>query len=154
MTLRRLTPALILATAACAGSGSEPPQPTTEVIAPADVEPTGPPFSPGIRAGDFIYLSGAIGIRPGTLELVSGSLAAQTSQALRNLEAVLEAAGSGLEDVVKCTVFLVDMRDYAAMNEVYGDVWPGDPPARSTVAGDGLALGARVEIECIAYDPA
>ena len=74
----------------------------------------------------------------------------QTRQTLENIKTVLAAAGSSLERVVKCTVFLIDMRDYAAMNAVYAEYFPKDPPARSTVAGTGLALGARVEIECIA----
>lgn len=124
-----------------------------EVIAPAGTRLGELPFSPGIRAGDFIFLSGAIGTRPGTTSLVSDDIAEQTRQTLANLETVLHSAGAGLEDVVKCTVFLVDMSDYAAMNAVYAEVWPGAPPARSTAAARGLALGARVEIECIAYAP-
>lgn len=121
------------------------------MIAPADARLGDLPFSPAIRAGGFIFLSGAIGTRPGTTDLVSDDVADQTRQTLANLESVLRSAGAGLGDVVKCTVFLVDMRDYAAMNAVYATVWPGPPPARSTVAGSGLALGARVEIECIAH---
>lgn len=126
--------------------------------APAVISPAGArlgdlPFSPGIRAGDFIFLSGAVGTRPGTTGLISEDVGEQTRQTLANLETVLRAAGAGLEDVVKCTVFLVDMADYAAMNAVYAAVWPGPPPARSTVAGSGLALDAKVEIECIAYAP-
>ena len=109
------------------------------------------PFSPGVRAGDFLFLSGAIGNAPGTTELVSQDVGEQTRRAMENLRAVLRAGGADLDDVVKCTVFLVDMADYGAMNEAYAAVWPGHPPARSTVAGSGLALGARVEIECIAY---
>ncbi|MDX1674172.1 MAG: RidA family protein [Longimicrobiales bacterium] len=121
------------------------------VIVPESAVLDGLPFSPGVRAGDFLFLSGAIGNRPGTTELVSADVGEQTRQTLDNLARVLEAGGAGLGDVVKCTVFLVDMADYAAMNEAYAAVWPGSPPARSTVAGSGLALGARVEIECIAY---
>jgi reactive intermediate/imine deaminase len=121
------------------------------VVAPESAVLGDLPFSPGIRAGGFLFLSGAIGTAPGTTELVSDDVGEQTAQTLCNLETVLEADGLGLEDVVKCTVFLVDMADYAAMNEAYRAVWPGPPPARSTMAGSGLALGARVEIECIAY---
>lgn len=124
-----------------------------EVISPAGARLGDLPFSPGIRAGDFIFLSGALGTRPGTTVLISDDVAEQTRQTLANLETVLRAAGASLGDVVKCTVFLVDMADYAAMNEVYAAVWPGPPPARSTVAGSGLALDAKVEIECIAYAP-
>ena len=121
------------------------------VVAPESAVLGDLPFSPGVRAGDFLFLSGAIGTMPGTTELVSDDVGEQTTRTLRNLEAVLAADGLGLDDVVKCTVFLVDMADYGAMNEAYAAVWPGSPPARSTMAGSGLALGARVEIECIAY---
>lgn len=143
-----LAAATPLVFAACAGR-----PPAAEVIAPAEARLAGLPFSPAIRAGDFIFLSGAIGTRPGTTELVAGDVAAQTRQTLENLRSVLRAAGSDLDDVVKCTVFLVDMRDYDAMNRIYASFFPGDPPARSTMAGSGLALGARVEIECIVYAP-
>ena len=132
----------------CASAAAGP-----EVIAPEGSRVAGLPFSPAVRAGDFIFLSGAIGNRPGTTELVSADVGGQTRQTMENLRTVLRAAGADLADVVKCTVFLVDMRDYAAMNAVYASFWSDAPPARSTMAGSGLALGARVEIECIAYDP-
>ncbi|HXW96227.1 MAG TPA: Rid family detoxifying hydrolase [Gemmatimonadales bacterium] len=110
----------------------------------------GLPFSPAVRVGDIIYLSGQIGNHIGTRELVAGGVAAETRQALENIRTVLEAGGSSLDRAFKCTVFLADIGDYAAMNEVYAGFFPKDPPARSTVAGSGLALGARVEIECMA----
>jgi 2-iminobutanoate/2-iminopropanoate deaminase len=110
----------------------------------------GLPFSPAVRVGNMLYLSGQIGNRPGTRELADTGIAGQTRQALENVKALLSAAGSSLERVVKCTVFLVDIKDYPKMNEVYATYFPKDPPARSTVAGSGLALGARVEIECLA----
>jgi reactive intermediate/imine deaminase len=110
----------------------------------------GLPFSSAVRVGEVIYLSGQIGNRIGTRELVPGGIAAETRQTLENIGTVLEAAGSSLDRVFKCTVFLADIADYAAMNEVYASFFPKDPPARSTVAGSGLALGARVEIECLA----
>lgn len=113
----------------------------------------GLPFSPAIRAGGMIYLSGQIGNAPGTRELPDGA-AAQTRQAMENIKAVLEAAGASLYDVVKCTVFLDDMTDYGPMNEVYASYWEGAPPARSAFGADGLALGALLEIECLARDPA
>ncbi len=147
-------PTLILGLLMVAGCAEpmqydEPEAPV--VVAPESAVLGDLPFSPGVRAGDFLFLSGAIGTAPGTTELVSDDVAEQTSRTLANLEAVLQAGGLDLGDVVKCTVFLVDMADYAAMNEAYRAVWPGPPPARSTVAGRGLALDAKVEIECIAY---
>lgn len=110
----------------------------------------GLPFSTAVRVGDVLYLSGQIGTLPGTRDLAPGGVAAETRQTLENIKAVLEYAGSSLERVFKCTVFLKDIDDYAAMNEVYASYFTGSPPARSTVAGSGLALGASVEIECVA----
>ena len=124
-----------------------------EHIYPEGVERL-PVFTPAVRLGDVLYLSGAIGTKPGELALVEGGIQAETRQTLENIRTVLHAAGADLEDVVKCTVFLADIGEYAAMNEVYGAFWGGTPPARSAVAGSGLALGARVEIECIARAPA
>jgi len=95
-------------------------------------------------------LAGQIGNTPGTRQLADTGVAGQTRQALENIKSVLAAASSSLERVVKCTVFLTNIADYQAMNAVYATYFPKDPPARSTVAGTGLALGARVEIECIA----
>jgi reactive intermediate/imine deaminase len=98
----------------------------------------------------MVYLSGQIGVPPGSRELVPGGVGPQTRQTLDNIKRTLEQAGSSMERVVKCTVFLLDIADYAVMNQVYATFFPKDPPARSTVAGSGLALGARVEIECMA----
>ena len=111
---------------------------------------TGLPFSPAVRVGNMLYVSGQIGIVPGTRQLADTGIAGQTRQALENVKALLAYSGSALDRVVKCTVFLADIRDYAKMNEVYATYFPKDPPARSTVAGSGLALGARVEVECMA----
>ena len=113
----------------------------------------GMPFSPAIRAGGMIYLSGQIGNVPGTRELPEG-IAAQTRQTMENIKIVLNVAGASLYDVVKCTVFMDNIDDWGAMNEVYVTFWDGPPPARSALGADGLALGALLEIECIARDPA
>jgi 2-iminobutanoate/2-iminopropanoate deaminase len=113
-------------------------------------EVRGLPFSAAVRVGNLLFLSGQIGNVPGTRQLADTGIAGQTRQALENIKAVLASAGSALDRAVKCTVFLVDIKDYAAMNTVYAAYFPNDPPARSTVAGSGLALGARVEIECLA----
>lgn len=113
-----------------------------------------PVFSSAVRAGGFLFLSGSIGVVPGgELALVEGGVEAETRQTLANIAEVLAAAGATLDDIVKCTVFLADMTYYAAMNAVYQEVMPSPPPARSAVAGSGLALGALVEIECLALDP-
>ncbi len=114
------------------------------------VFPPGLPFPAAVRVGDMIYLSGQIGIKPGTLELVEGGVGPETTQTMENIKTVLDGAGSSLARVVKCTVFLADIADYGAMNSAYRRFFSENPPARSTVAGSGLALGARVEIECIA----
>ena len=110
----------------------------------------GLPFSSAVRVGNVLYLSGAIGVLPGTRQLVDTGVVKQTQQTLENIKAVLTYAGSSLERVFKCTVFLVNIADFEKMNGVYATYFPKDPPARSTVAGSGLALGARVEIECLA----
>lgn len=143
---------VLVAVPGCEATDNEPDAPV--VVAPESTVLGDLPFSPGVRAGDFLFLSGAIGTRPGTTALVSDDVAGQTAQTMANLRTVLHAAGADLADVVKCTVFLVDMADYPAMNEAYAAAWPADPPARSTIAGSGLALGAKVEIDCIAYVPA
>ena len=116
-------------------------------------EEEGLPFSPAIKAGGMIYLSGQVGNLPGSLEMAEG-LAGQTRQTMENIRTVLEAAGASLYDVVKCTVFMDNIEDWGAMNEVYITFWDGPPPARSALGADGLALGALLEIECLARDPA
>ena len=108
------------------------------------------PYSQAIKAGGFVFVSGQIPIDPQTGEFVSGGVGEQTDRVLKNLSAVLEASGSSLEQVVKTTVFLADMRDFGAMNEVYGRFFMADPPARATVAAAGLPRDARVEIEAVA----
>ena len=113
-------------------------------------EPAGLPFSSSVRVGDLLFMAGQIGNTPGTRQLADTGIAGQTRQIFENIKTVLAAGGSSLERVVKCTVFLTNIADYQAMNAVYATYFQKDPPARSTVAGSGLALGARVEIECIA----
>jgi len=114
---------------------------------------TGPPngiFSPAIVTGDLVYTSGQIGVDSKTGQIVEGGIEAQTEQVFRNLEAVLTAAGSSIEHVVKATVFLADMNDYNTMNELYKKHFKGDPPARSTVQVARLPRDARIEIEVVA----
>ena len=111
------------------------------------------PYSQAIGAGRLVLCSGQLGLDPMTGELVEGGVAQQAERALRNLAGVLDAAGLGFADVVKTTVFLVDMADFAALNEVYGRFVTDPPPARSTIAVAALPKGARVEIEAIAARP-
>jgi len=108
------------------------------------------PFSDAVRVGNMLYLSGKLGNIPGSRELAAGGIAGETRQTLENIKASLEKHGSSLREVVKCTVFLADIAEWAAMNEVYVEYFPVDPPARSALGSSGLALGARVEIECLA----
>jgi 2-iminobutanoate/2-iminopropanoate deaminase len=109
------------------------------------------PFSEAVRVGDLLLLSGQIGNRPGSLELVPGGIGPETRQAMENLGAVLARQGASFADVVKCTVMLADMAEWPAMNEVYAGFFAaGDLPARSAFGTSGLALGARVEIEAVA----
>ena len=108
------------------------------------------PYSQAIKAGGLVFASGQIPIDPATGQFVTGGIAEQTEQVMKNLAAVLEAAASGLDRVVKTTVFLADMGEFAAMNEVYGKFFPNDPPARATVQAARLPRDARVEIEAIA----
>jgi len=110
----------------------------------------GAPYNQAIRVGDLVFVAGQIGLRPGETA-VDGDVAQQTEQALRNLAAILEAAGSSLDSLVKTSVFLMDMADFAAMNEVYAGHVGDRPPARSTFQVAGLPAGARVEIEAVAH---
>ena len=109
------------------------------------------PYSQAVVAGGFVHCSGQVALDPRTGELVPGDVAVQAERVLNNLRAVLEAAGSSLERVVKCNVYLTDMGDFAALNEVYARFFDGpEPPARATVAVVGLPKGVRVEIDCLA----
>lgn len=108
------------------------------------------PYSQAIIAGDLVFCAGQLGIDPATGQLVSGDIREQTRRVLDNLAAVLEAAGSGLDRVTKTTVFLSDLAEFAAMNEVYAEKFGAHKPARSTVPVGLLMRGARIEIECIA----
>jgi reactive intermediate/imine deaminase len=108
------------------------------------------PFSDAVRVGNMLYLSGKIGNLPGTSQLAEGGIQGETRQALENIKASLEKYGSSMGEVVKCTVFLADIAEWGAMNEVYMKFFPVDPPARSALGASGLALDSRVEIECLA----
>ena len=114
--------------------------------------PNWAPFSSAAIHGETIYLSGHLGRDPATNELVSGGAGPETRQTMLNIQRTLKAVGADLNDIVKCTVFLDDVADYGVMNEAYREFFD-TPPARSMVGADGLAIGAAVEIECIAAKP-
>lgn len=108
------------------------------------------PYSQGVVAGGFVFTAGSLPLDPETGDIVGGDIAAQTQQALTNVQRILEAVGSSLDKVVKTTVFLTDMENFAEMNAAYGEFFSSNPPARSTVQVGPLAKGALVEIEAIA----
>lgn len=130
----------------------EPESVTTEVefVTTEVTEGLGLPFSEAARVGDLVLLSGMIGNRPGTLELVPGGIEPETRQTLENVRTVLAAVGASPEDVVKCTVMLDDMGEWPRFNEIYVEFFGEHRPARSAFGSDGLALGAAVELECMA----
>ena len=120
------------------------------VFAPKAPKAIGP-YTHANRAGGLVFCSGQLGLDPATGEVVPGGIQAQVRQSLTNLSNVLEAAGTSISRAVKTTVFLASMDDFAAMNAVYAEFFPQNPPARSTIAAAGLPKGAMVEIEAIAF---
>ena len=143
--MRAATWAALVLITGCAGHGSS--------TSSAEYYPVpGPrplPFAEAVRVGDMLYLSGQLGT-DSTGKLVSGGIGPETRQALTNIAAVLARHGSSMDRVVKCTVMLADIREWGAMNEVYVEFFPQHRPARSAFATTGLALGARLEVECLA----
>ena len=122
-----------------------------QVINPPGISPLVPAYSVAIRHGDMVFVSGMTGIKPGTQDIIDGGVAVQTRQTLENIQTVVQAAGATMADVGECTVFLLDMADYAAMNRVYLEFFKADPPARATLAVSALPRpAARVEIKCTA----
>lgn len=121
-----------------------------EYLAAGKNIPANLPFSEAVRVGNMLYLSGQIGLLPGTMKLAPGGIREEAQQTMENIKATLTAHGYAMKDIVKCTVMLADMADYAAFNEVYRKQFSGRYPARSALGANGLAFGARVEVECIA----
>lgn len=126
--------------------------PRQAIAAPGAPRAIGP-YSPAIRAGNLLFISGQVAFDPATGALVAGDVAAQTEQVMRNLDALLRAAGAGFEHVVRTTVFLTDLNDFAAMNESYAKFVVDPPPARATVQVARLPRDARIEIDAIAVIP-
>lgn len=135
---------------ACAAGAPAADHPHIEFLNSGKVTPATLPFSEAVRVGDTLYLSGQIGVRPGLEVLVPGGIEAEARQTLENIRATLETHGYTLRDVVKCTVMLADIAEWARFNAVYRTFFSPPYPARSAFAATGLALGARVEVECIA----
>jgi reactive intermediate/imine deaminase len=138
-------------------TGSPAPSPAAEPAAPhrqvRGPQPSVPFLSSAVQTGRLLFLSGQLGIDPDTGELAPGGAAAEAGQALARIDRLLTGEGLSRRDVVKCTVFLTDIADYGAVNEVYSAYFGDSPPARSAMAVSALARGARVEIECIAAMP-
>lgn len=124
-------------------------EPEVEYLLMPGLEDLDLPFSSAVRVDNTLYLSGNLGNIPGTIELAEGGIQGETRQTMENMKRVLEQFGSSMDEVVKCQVFLADIAEWGAMNEVYKTYFE-NPPARSALGASGLALGARVEIECTA----
>jgi len=123
------------------------------IYPPGIAAPRGP-YSPGVRAGDYIYVSGQVPVDPATNQPVLADVQTQTRQVLSNVRRILEGAGASMTDVVRCSVYLTDISDFAAMNEVYIEFFGDIKPARTTIGVAALPLaGAKVEIDAIAYQP-
>jgi len=165
--MRRFVPALLLLlllpVSGCfrsSSSATAAPSPTAGTVSEDGItwhlpygRPTRP-FSPAVQVGNLLFLAGQIGTAANAQgTVVPGGIQAETRQTMQNIKEVLEKSGSSLDRVVKCTVFMADMREWDAMNEVYATYFPRNKPARSALGANGLALGARVEIECIAAVP-
>jgi 2-iminobutanoate/2-iminopropanoate deaminase len=120
------------------------------VISSSDAPEAIGPYSQAVGSGGFIFCSGQVGLDPASGELISTDVSEQTRQAMRNLEAVLSSAGAGFADVVKVTAYLTDLGDFTTFNEVYGEFFEDEPPARATVGVAALPKGAKVEVECVA----
>lgn len=139
---------LVGALVACAAMAKEPAK--VEFLDSGKVYPAGVPLAEAVRVSDTLYLSGQIGIQPGTLKLVPGGIKEEAKQTLANIKTTLEAHGYSLRDVVKCTVMLADISKWGEFNEIYKSFFSAPYPARSAFGANGLAVGAQVEVECIA----
>jgi len=124
-----------------------------ERINPPGVAAPRGPYSPAVRAGDFIFVSGQVPVDPATGQLINSDIATETRQVLNNIKSILEGCGASMADVVRCGVFLLDGQDFAAMNTVYTEFFGDVKPARATVVAGFAATGMRVEIDAVVYKP-
>lgn len=136
--------------AACATTSTTQDNNEVEFLTTPAIEAAGFPFSDAVRVGNLLFLSGKIGNVPGESKLAPGGIQGETRQTLDNIKTSLERYGASMDQVVKCTVFLADIAEWGAMNEIYKQYFLNNKPARSALGSSGLALNARVEIECIA----
>ena len=148
----RMLTTLTLMLAGCLGCATSGP-PKVEFLNPGTVLPQGLPFSEAVRVDGTLYLSGMVGIEPGTAKLVAGGIEAESRRTMDNIRMTLEAHGASMADVVKCTVMLADIAEWSTFNGIYETYFEGRYPARSALGANGLALGARIEVECIAVVP-
>lgn len=147
----RISTCLVAILGLCSALAAAADRPRPEFLNTKESLERGLPFSEAVRAGDFLFLAGQIGDKDG--KVVPGGIAPEARQTLQHIKDVLERNGSSLSDVVKCTVFLADIAEWPAFNTVYREFFKQPFPARSALAASGLAMGARVEVECIAYVP-
>jgi len=142
--VRTLVAAVVALSVACVA----PAVSAAEYLTSKQTESLNLPFSDAVRAGGLLILSGQLGNLPGSMDLAAGGIRGQARQALENVKRILEANGSGMDKVVKCTVMMADIAEWADFNEIYVTYFPDQKPARSAFAASGLAAGARVELEC------
>lgn len=146
----RPVPACLALLLACGRPVSDDPDQPPEFLNSGKVLPATLPFSEAVRVGNTVYLSGQIGIVPGSMNLVAGGMEAEARQTMENIRTTLAEHGLAMSNVVKCTVMLADMKDWPAFNAIYQTFFTAPYPARSALGANGLALGARVEVECVA----
>lgn len=141
--------AMLIGASLCGVASATPPA-EVAFLNSGKIVPATLPFSEAVRVGNTLYLSGQVGLAPGTLKLVPGGIKAESRQTMDNIKATLEEHGYSLRDLVKCTVMLVDIGEWAQFNEIYTSYFSDRFPARSSFGANGLAFGARIEVECIA----
>jgi 2-iminobutanoate/2-iminopropanoate deaminase len=141
-----------LVVAACLLALATPLRADVEFLKDSGVMPGGLPFSEAVRVGNTYYLSGQVGVVPGKMQLAPGGIEGESRQTMENIGSVLAQHGLGFDDVVKCTVMLADMSEWGTFNEIYRSYFKAPYPARSAFGANGLALGARTEVDCIAVD--
>jgi reactive intermediate/imine deaminase len=150
MNAHRFVPLIAGMVMVASGANAQPPA-SPEFLNSGKVSPANLPFSEAVRIDNTLLLSGQIGVLPGTLKLAPGGMKEEARQTMTNIKATLEAHGYTMRDLVKCTVMLADIGKWAEFNEVYKTFFSERFPARSAFGANGLALGAQVEVECIAY---